>query len=52
VGFGLLQSQDVAWAAQAIEQGLWTVQACQSAELPAQFGYVKSPQNLSLNPPD
>jgi hypothetical protein len=52
VGFGLLQSQDVAWAAQAIEQGLWAVQACQSAELPAQFGYVKSPQSWSLNPPD
>ena len=45
LGFGLLQSQDVPWAAQALEQGLWRQQDCQSADLAKQFGYVTSPQN-------
>lgn len=45
MGFGLLQSQDVPWAAQALEQSLWLQQDCQSADLAMQFGYVSSPQN-------
>jgi hypothetical protein len=48
VGFGLLQSQDVPWAAQALENGLWVPQDCQSASMPEQFGYVTSPQAWAL----
>ena len=48
VGFGLLQSQDVSWAAQALEKGLWVPQDCQSAAMPVQFGYVTSPQVWAL----
>ena len=48
VGFGLLQSQDVPWAAQALEKGLWVPQDCQSAAMPVQFGYVTSPQVWAL----
>jgi hypothetical protein len=48
VGFGLVQSQDVSWAAENLEKGLWVAQDCQSADMPAQFGYVASPQAWSL----
>ena len=48
VGFGLLQSQDVPWAAEALEKGLWVAQECQSAAMPVHFGYVTSPQAWSL----
>ncbi len=48
VGFGLLQSQDVPWAADALEKGLWVAQECQTAAMPAQFGYITSPQAWAL----
>jgi hypothetical protein len=42
-GFGLVHSQDVALAADAIEQGRWSVQEVRAADLPAHYGYVMSP---------
>jgi hypothetical protein len=40
---GLVHTQDVGLASDAIEQGLWTPQDAASADLPARFGYVRSP---------
>ena len=48
IGFGLVHTQDVAIAADAIEQGLWTVAKTQVAELPSQYAYVTSPQALDI----
>lgn len=45
-GFGLVHSLDVAQAAEAIEQGVWTTQEVVARELPARFGYVLSPHAL------
>jgi hypothetical protein len=45
-GFGLVHTQDVAIAADAIEQGLWSVVDVVRRELPTRFGYVVSPQEL------
>lgn len=44
LGLGLVHTMDVAWAAEAIEQGLWQVEDCLAADLPVQHGYVMSPQ--------
>ena len=44
LGLGLVHTLDVAAVAQAIEQGLWQSQDCWVKDLPAQFGYVMSPQ--------
>jgi hypothetical protein len=46
LGFGLVHTLDVAQAADAIEQGVWTPQEVPSAGLPARFGYVCSPAAL------
>jgi hypothetical protein len=46
LGFGLVHTQDVALAAEAIEQGLWVPQQIASKELPKRFGYVTSPATL------
>ena len=43
LGFGLVHTQDVALAAQAIDAGLWTVQDAQRSELAQRYGYVCSP---------
>ncbi len=48
-GFGLLQSQDVAWAAQCIELGIWQPQSCLSTDLAKRFAYQTSPQQWALN---
>lgn len=45
-GFGLVHSQDMHQAAEAIEQGLWQPQEVMQAQLPRLFGFVKSPQEL------
>ena len=45
-GFGLVHTQDVVQAAEKIEAGLWVPQECMTHELPARFGYVRSPQQL------
>ena len=44
VGFGLLHTQDVLHAASYIEDGLCVPQEVEAAHMPAQFGYVASPQ--------
>ena len=47
VGFGLVHTQDVALAAQAIEAGTWTLLHGLRAALPEQFHYVTSPQAVA-----
>lgn len=44
VGLGLVHSQDMLGASEAIESGLWVPLACSEQELPARFSFVKSPQ--------
>ena len=46
LGFGLVHTQDVALAADAVEAGHWLPQEMTSSELAGQFGYVASPQAL------
>ena len=46
LGFGLVHSLDMVHAADAVEQGLWVPEELQAADLPARFGYVRSPQSL------
>ena len=43
LGFGLVHTQDMTHAADAVEQGLWVPQEIEAAALPARFGYVRSP---------
>ena len=43
LGFGLVHTQDVALAADAVEAGLWNVQTVQRSGLAARYGYVASP---------
>lgn len=47
LGFGLVHTQDVALAAEAVQAGLWVPQELGRAELPQRFGYVRSPQRDS-----
>ena len=44
LGFGLVHTQDVVLAAQAIEQGLWVPQEILSQSLAQRFRYVLSPR--------
>lgn len=44
VGLGLVHTQDMVHAADAIEAGRWIAQSCSSSDLPRRFGYVQSPQ--------
>jgi hypothetical protein len=44
LGFGLVHTLDVGYVAEALEQGHWKLEECDSKELPAQNGYVISPQ--------
>jgi hypothetical protein len=44
VGFGLVHTQDVANAADAIERQLWTIKDVNRSELEGRYGYVCSPQ--------
>jgi hypothetical protein len=46
LGFGLVHTQDVCVAAEAIEQGIWSVADVRHAELPARFGFITSPQEM------
>ena len=43
LGFGLVHTQDVALAAEAVEAGLWTVHAVERNTLAARYGYTSSP---------
>ena len=49
IGFGLVHTQDVGLAAEAVESGLWEPVEMHLEDLPRHFGYVKSP---SLKPLD
>lgn len=42
-GLGLVHSQDMVLAAEAVEQGVWVPRDVVSADLPAQYGFVHSP---------
>lgn len=46
IGFGLVHTQDVTVAADAIEQGCWTVVEASLAQLSARYAYARSPQAL------
>ena len=43
IGLGLVHTQDVGIAAEAVERGLWEPEAVQASELPGRFGHVLSP---------
>jgi hypothetical protein len=43
IGLGLVHTQDVGLAAEAIEQGRWRPEDVRAADLPARFGFVPSP---------
>jgi hypothetical protein len=49
LGFGLVHTQDVGIAADALEQGLWVPVEVAASTLPLRFGYVRSPQALKLH---
>ena len=42
-GLGLVHSQDMVLAAEEVEQGGWVPRDERSADLPAQYGFVRSP---------
>jgi len=44
LGIGLVHTSDMALAADAVEAGRWTPEPVQAAELPAAWGFVRSPQ--------
>lgn len=48
-GLGLVHTQDMGLAAEAVELGLWQPQTLLQADLPSRFGFVKSPQALQKN---
>jgi hypothetical protein len=45
LGFGLVHSQDVPLAAEAVEAGRWSPQEMPSDTLASRFGFVRSPQS-------
>lgn len=47
LGFGLVHTQDVALAADAVQAGVWTLTEMAAQHLPERFGYVASPDLLS-----
>ena len=46
LGLGLVHTQDMTLAAEAVEEGRWQPQEVQAAALPQRFGFVLSPQAL------
>jgi hypothetical protein len=46
-GFGLVHTQDIVRASEAVESGQWQPQEVRAADLPARFGYVTSPAQLA-----
>jgi len=44
MGLGIVHTQDVGLASEAIEQGRWVPEDVRAADLPARFGYVTSPE--------
>ena len=47
LGFGLVHTQDMLQAADAIERGLWVPQEVLAKDLQMRFGYVRSPHILN-----
>ncbi len=47
IGLGLVHTQDVGLAAEAIEQGRWVPEDVRAEDLPARFGHVLSPAAAS-----
>lgn len=43
IGLGLVHTQDVGLAAEAIDQGRWVPESVRAEDLPARFGHVLSP---------
>lgn len=43
MGLGVVHTQDMHLAAEAVESGCWVPQPCRAAELPARYGFVPSP---------
>ena len=43
LGFGIVHSQDMLDAAQAVELGLWSPEPLVATDAPARFGYVREP---------
>ena len=43
LGFGIVHSQDVLDAAEAIEAGVWTPEPLDAASAPARFGFALNP---------
>ncbi len=46
IGIGLIHTLDMEQAADAVEQGVWSPQDVTAANLPARFGFVRSPKAL------
>jgi hypothetical protein len=46
LGFGLVHTQDMVQASDAVESGRWLPLEVRAADLPARFGYVTSPAAL------
>ena len=51
LGFGLVHTQDIVQASDAVESGRWTPQELRAADLPRRFGYVMSPAQLAQAQP-
>jgi hypothetical protein len=49
IGLGLVHTLDVAWVAEAIDQGLWQIKECRIDDLEAQYGFGRRPQNMVKN---
>lgn len=47
LGFGLVHTQDMLHASDAIERGLWVPQEVMARDLQTRFGYVRSPQGAN-----
>jgi Protein of unknown function (DUF2946) len=50
VGFGLVHTQDMVLAAEAVEQGQWVPREVPSCELPDRFGFEPSPASRRPEP--
>lgn len=46
IGIGLVHTLDMEQAADAVERGAWSPQDIAAADLPARFGFVRSPKTL------
>lgn len=50
LGFGLVHTQDMGYAANAVEQSFWTPEAVTRTDLPSRFRYICSPLRLQKKP--